>query len=148
MGKIFVLAPDAIEDLLATALVGRIACCDHGVSGGDGRPFLVPLAYGYDGESVYAFSPPGRKIHTMRAQPLVSFEVDKAVAADRWSSVIADGTYEELSSEADRTRGLEIVANGGALPEISDETIVYRLRLTSKSGRFEVPDDEAHLFES
>ena len=146
MGKIFVLAPEAIEDLLRTALVGRIACCDHGVSGGDGRPFLVPLAYGYDGESVYAFSAPGRKIHTMRAQPLVSFEVDSAIAADRWSSVIADATYEELTNDAERQRGLEIIASGGVLPEIAGETIVYRLRLTSKSGRFEVPDDEAHLY--
>jgi nitroimidazol reductase NimA-like FMN-containing flavoprotein (pyridoxamine 5'-phosphate oxidase superfamily) len=147
MGKIFVLDPAAIEDLLRTALVGRIACCDHGASGGDGRPFLVPLAYGYDGESVYAFSAPGRKIHTMRRQPLVSFEVDTALAADRWSSVIADATYEELTSEEDRRRGLEIIANGGPLPDVTSETIVYRLHLTSKSGRFEVPDDEAHLYQ-
>lgn len=146
MGKIFVLPPDAIEDLLENSLVGRIACCDHGVSGSDRRPFLVPLAYGYDGESVYAFSAPGRKIQIMRAQPLVSFEVDNAEAADRWSSVIADATYEELTNETDRHRGLEIVARGGALPTIGPETIVYRLRLTSKSGRFEVPDDEADRY--
>lgn len=147
MGKIFVLGNDAIEELLRSALVGRIACCDHGISGGDGRPFLVPLAYGYDGESVYAFSSIGRKIRTMRVQPLVSFEVDDAQAEDRWSSVIADAVYEELTSEADRHRALEIIAKGGERPIVSREVVVYRLRITKKSGRFEIPDDEAHLFE-
>jgi nitroimidazol reductase NimA-like FMN-containing flavoprotein (pyridoxamine 5'-phosphate oxidase superfamily) len=145
MGSIFVLGPEGIEDLLRTALVGRIACCDHGATGGDGRPFLVPLAYGYDGESVYAFSSVGRKIHIMRAQPLVTFEVDFAVAEDRWSSVIADAVYEELTTEAERNRALEIIAKGGPRPEVTDETVIYRLRLTAKSGRFEVPDSEAHL---
>ncbi|MEJ7837320.1 MAG: pyridoxamine 5'-phosphate oxidase family protein [Thermomicrobiales bacterium] len=147
MGKIFVLPPDAIEELLQTALVGRIACCDHGTEGGNGRPFLVPLAYGYDGESVYAFSAPGRKIQIMRAQPLVSFEVDSAEAADRWSSVIVEATYEELTSIEDRQRALEIIADGAEVPATTTSTIVYRLRVTSKSGRFEVPDDEAHRFQ-
>jgi nitroimidazol reductase NimA-like FMN-containing flavoprotein (pyridoxamine 5'-phosphate oxidase superfamily) len=146
MGSIFVLGPEAIEDLLRTALVGRIACCDHGASGGDGRPFLVPLAYGYDGESVYAFSSVGRKIRIMRAQPLVTFEVDSAEAEDRWSSVIADAVYEELTTESERNRALDIIANGGPRPDVTERIVVYRLRLTAKSGRFEVPDSEAHLY--
>jgi nitroimidazol reductase NimA-like FMN-containing flavoprotein (pyridoxamine 5'-phosphate oxidase superfamily) len=146
MGKIFVLGDDAIEELLKTALVGRIACCDHGRSGGDDRPFLVPLAYGYDGHAAYAMSSVGRKILIMRQQPLATFEVDEAQAEDRWSSVIADAVYEELTSEADRNRALDIIAKGGARPSVSPETVVYRLRLTRKTGRFEVPDDEAHLY--
>src|SRR5439155_676250 len=83
--------PDEIEMLLRTAIVGRIACCAHGVKGSDGRPYVVPLAYGYDGEAIYAHSGVGRKIRTMRAQPLVSVEVDEAEASDRWRSVIAEG---------------------------------------------------------
>src|SRR4051794_18911535 len=106
MGVIAVLPDDEIEELLRTALVGRIACCGHGCDGGDGRPYVVPLAYGYDGEAIYAHSGPGRKIHLMRAQPLVSFEVDSADASDRWRSVIAEGIYEELSTRDDEQRGL------------------------------------------
>jgi nitroimidazol reductase NimA-like FMN-containing flavoprotein (pyridoxamine 5'-phosphate oxidase superfamily) len=143
MGKIFTLDPDAIEALLATSLVGRIACCDHS---GDGRPFLVPLAYGYDGEAAYAFSTPGRKIHIMRAQPLVTFEVDDAKAEDRWSSVIAEGVFEELTSEEDRDRAMLIIAKGGPVPEITPDHVVYRISFTSKSGRFEVPDEEAAAY--
>lgn len=140
MGTIHVLPHDQIEELLRTALVGRIACCAHGAGGGDGRPYVVPLAYGYDGEAVYAHSAVGRKIRLMRANPLVTFEVDSAEAADRWRSVIAEGVYEELTDPAERASALLIVYPPPATPpDLPPETVVYRIRLTSKSGRYEVP---------
>jgi len=145
MGKIFVLPDHDIERLLKTALVGRIACCATEFDG-EARPYVVPLAYGYDGDSVYAFSSPGRKIHIMRAQPLVSFEVDEAIAEDRWSSVIADGTYEELTSDADRSLAHRVIFGAGSpFPDFTADQIVYRLRLTRKTGRFELPDGEEPL---
>lgn len=143
MGKIFVLDEDGIEELLRTALVGRIACCRHG----GGRPYLVPLAYGYDGESAYAISGPGRKLEIMREQPLVTFEVDEATAEDRWRSVIADGEFEEINDPEERPRAIAIVAPSAGADSVSPDAIVYRVRLTNKTGRFEVPDDEAHLHE-
>ncbi|MDQ3656167.1 MAG: pyridoxamine 5'-phosphate oxidase family protein [Chloroflexota bacterium] len=142
MGKIYVLPDHEIERLLSTALVGRIACCATEFDG-EARPYVVPLAYGYDGESVYAFSSLGRKIHIMRAQPLVSFEVDEAIAEDRWSSVIADGGYEELVSSEDRRLAHRIIFGPeSSFPDFSPDQIVYRLRLSQKSGRFEIPDGE------
>ena len=140
MGVIHVLPAAEIEELLRTALVGRIGCCAHG-AGGDDRPFVVPLAYGYDGAAVYAHSGVGRKIRAMRAQPLVSFEVDRAEAPDRWRSVIADAVYEELTDAAERERGLAVMyPTPASRPRLDADTIVYRLRLTTKSGRYEVPD--------
>lgn len=142
MGKIYVLPDHEIERLLSTALVGRIACCATEFDG-QARPYVVPLAYGYDGESVYAFSSPGRKIQIMRAQPLVGFEVDEATAEDRWTSVIADGTYEELTSETDRTLAHRVIFGPDSpFPDFTADQVVYRLRLTRKSGRFELPDGE------
>ena len=141
MGTIHVLPEEGIEELLRTAIVGRIACCGHGAGGGDGRPYLVPLAYGYDGEAIYAHSGPGRKITLMRAQPLVSVEVDEAEAPDRWRSAIAEGLYEELTDPAARERALRIVyPPPAAIPPLGPETIVYRIGLTAKTGRYEVPD--------
>jgi len=142
MGKIFVLDEDGIESLLRSALVGRIACCAHD---GD-RPYLVPIPFGYDGEAVYSISGPGRKLDIMRAQPAVTFEVDEAIAEDRWRSVIAEGMFEEITDPAARRRGIEIVQPANGVDSVSSDMIVYRIRLTRKSGRFEVPDDEAHLF--
>jgi uncharacterized protein len=142
MGVIRVLPPDQIERLLRTAIVGRIAC------GGDGaveeaRPYLVPLAYGYDGEAVYAHSSPGRKIRLMRRQPLVAFEVDAAEAPDRWRSVIADAVYEEIVDPAARQAALRVIYPPPAVvPDLPPETIVYRLRLMAKSGRYETPNDD------
>jgi len=142
MGKIYVLADDEIERLLRTSLVGRIACCATAFDG-EARPYVVPLAYGYDGECVYAFSGPGRKIQVMRAQPKVSFEVDEAIAEDRWSSVIAEGDYEELIDERDRTHAhVVLFGEHSPSPAFRDDQIVYRLRLTRKTGRFELPDGE------
>jgi nitroimidazol reductase NimA-like FMN-containing flavoprotein (pyridoxamine 5'-phosphate oxidase superfamily) len=141
MGTIHILPDDEIETLLRTALVGRIACCAHGVEGGDGRPYLVPFAYGYDGEAVYAHSGVGRKIRLMRAQPLVTFEVDEATAPDRWRSAIAEGIYKELTEPAAREWALAIIYRPpAAVPDLPPETIVYRIRLTTKSGRYELPD--------
>jgi uncharacterized protein len=141
MGVIAVLPDEEIEELLRTALVGRIACCGHGAEGGDGRPYVVPLSYGYDGDAIYAHSGFGRKIRFMRAQPLVSFEVDRADASDRWRSVIADGTYEELLDPQEKEQALRIVyPESGSMPNLAPETIVYRIKLTSKSGRYELPD--------
>ena len=142
MGKIYVLHDDEIERLLRTALVGRIACCATEFDG-EARPYVVPLAYGYDGESVYAFSGPGRKIQVMRAQPKISFEVDEAMAEDRWRSVIAVGEYEELTDEAGRRHAHAVLfGEASPFPDFTPEQVVYRLRLTRKTGRFELPDGE------
>lgn len=142
MGKIYVLGNEGIERLLHTALVGRIACAFPAAES-DPRPYLVPLAYGYDGNSVYTFSNPGRKIEIMRAQPLVSFEVDEAIAEDRWESVIAEGSYEELTTDEDRQTAHDVLFAGRAgIPPFSPSQIVYRIVLTKKTGRFELPDGE------
>lgn len=146
MGKIFVLDAAGIEHLLSTSLVGRIACAAPGVN--DGRPTIVPIAYGYDGEAAYAVGPVGQKIRIMREQPLVSFEVDSAEAEDRWQSAVAEGVYEELSSPEEREAGLKVIFGDRERPHIPDEHVVYRFRFTRKTGRFEVPDDEAYDHQS
>ncbi|MCC7024284.1 MAG: pyridoxamine 5'-phosphate oxidase family protein [Thermomicrobiales bacterium] len=139
MGTIHILPEEQIEELLRTAIVGRIACCDHGEAN-DGRPYLVPLAYGYDGESVYAHSGPGRKLEFMRRQPLVTFEVDEAAASDRWRSVVAEGTFEEITDAEARAHALRTIYGDGVIPDLGAQTVVFRIRLTTRSGRCETPD--------
>jgi nitroimidazol reductase NimA-like FMN-containing flavoprotein (pyridoxamine 5'-phosphate oxidase superfamily) len=145
MGKIFVLDAEGIEKLFSTCLVGRIACAAPDVN--EGRPTIVPIAYGYDGEAAYAVGPVGQKIRIMRKQPLMSFEVDTAEAEDRWQSAVAEGVYEELTKPEDREAGLKVIFGDRERPHIPDTHVVYRMRFTAKTGRFEVPDEEAHLYE-
>ncbi|MCC6312949.1 MAG: pyridoxamine 5'-phosphate oxidase family protein, partial [Thermomicrobiales bacterium] len=115
-------------------------CCAHG-AGEDARPYLVPLAFGYDGAALYAHSGPGRKLRIMRANPLVSVEVDHADAPDRWRSVVAEGVFEELSDPAARQHALRSIYRAPTpIPALGPETTVFRIRLTAKSGRYEIPD--------
>jgi nitroimidazol reductase NimA-like FMN-containing flavoprotein (pyridoxamine 5'-phosphate oxidase superfamily) len=140
MGTIRVLPDAEIEVLLQSAIVGRIACCDHGANG-DGRPYLVPLAYGYDGAAIYAHSGPGRKLDFMRVNPRVTFEVDEAIAPDCWRSVIAEGTFEEIADPTARERALRVIyPPPQPVPTLGTQTIVFRIVLTARSGRYETPD--------
>jgi len=135
VGEIRDLNEAQIEHLLRTAIVGRIACSHPE----EPRPYLVPLAYGYDGVAIYAHSGPGRKLTNMRANPLVTIEVDTARAPDRWQSVIAEGRFEELAG-AERDRALRLIYPKPAeIPNLGPQTVVYRIVLTSKSGRYEEP---------
>jgi nitroimidazol reductase NimA-like FMN-containing flavoprotein (pyridoxamine 5'-phosphate oxidase superfamily) len=134
VGVIRHLPDDQIELLLRTAIVGRIACSHPN----EPRPYLVPLAYGYDGEAIYAHTGPGTKLTYMRANPLVSIEVDEATAPDVWKSVVAEGEFEELSGP-ERDRALAIIYPNG-VPDLGAMTVVFRIRLTAKSGRFELPE--------
>jgi nitroimidazol reductase NimA-like FMN-containing flavoprotein (pyridoxamine 5'-phosphate oxidase superfamily) len=140
VGQILALSSEDMEKLLRTSIVGRIACCAHGL-GDDGRPYLVPLSYGYDGKALYAHSGAGKKIRIMRSQPLVTIEVDQAEAADCWRSVIANGMYEELKGAADRALAISIIyPNETSRPTFSDKVVFFRILLSEKSGRFEAPD--------
>jgi nitroimidazol reductase NimA-like FMN-containing flavoprotein (pyridoxamine 5'-phosphate oxidase superfamily) len=140
VGVIRVLPDEQIEELFRTAVVGRIACCAHG-GGEDARPYLVPLAFGYDGEALYAHTGPGRKLRLMRANPLVTVEVDEAAAADRWRSAVAEGVFEEIDDQAARERALRLLYPTPApIPDLGAMTTVFRIRLTAKSGRYETPE--------
>ena len=142
VGIIGVLSHAAIEELLRTALIGRIACAAPEVDGG--RPFVVPLTFGYDGEAIYAHSGPGRKITTLRHNPRASFEVDHASAGDDWQSVICEVMFAELSGD-DRDHALRVISPSPApLPQLAADVIVYALRITQRSGRYERPDVGPH----
>ncbi|HET9392459.1 MAG TPA: pyridoxamine 5'-phosphate oxidase family protein [Candidatus Rubrimentiphilum sp.] len=138
--------PDAdVERLLSAQRVGRIGCY------ADGRTYVVPIAYAYVGGCVYAHSTNGAKVRMMRKNPNVCFEVDCAETFSNWSSVIAWGTYEELHGEPAREamrmlllHFLDQKARPAAhslapdRPGISEgDAVVYRIRLTEKTGRFE-----------
>jgi nitroimidazol reductase NimA-like FMN-containing flavoprotein (pyridoxamine 5'-phosphate oxidase superfamily) len=136
------LSPAVIDAMLRRHRIGRIAC-----SAND-RPYVVPITYVYDEGHVYAYSIQGRKIDIMREQPLVCFEIDEVDNASSWRSVVAEAVYEELTDDPDRAEALRqlvgrehpvapaVGSNGAALKN----AIVFRLRLTEASGRFERRD--------
>ena len=140
------LTADETEQLLLRATVGRIGCS------AEGRVYVVPITYAYDGECVNAHSADGLKLRTMRASPNVCFEIEEIVDLGHWSCVIAQGTYEELSgAEEERAEALLRSRFGSTVTSVTalrhprfdglaqpvSRTTLFRIRLTEKSGRFE-----------
>jgi len=143
-----------IENVLSENIVGRLGC--HA----DGKTYVVPVSYAYDGKYIYVCTFEGLKISMMRKNPNVCFQVDFMENTADWKSVIAWGTFEELTNEEERDKGLKILISR-ILPTISSETmklspvwpfptddytkiegIVFRIHLSEKTGRGETPDSK------
>jgi len=150
-----VLNAAEIERLLERQIIGRIGC---GI--GD-KIYVVPISYAYDGEYVYCHTHEGMKIEFMRSNPNVCFEVDHLHNMANWQSTIAWGTFEELTDPAERSKALRKL-HERILPFVASETvqlspdwpfppeelskipgITFRIRLTAKTGRFEMTDSES-----
>jgi len=136
-----ILSADEIDRILARQRVGRLACA------ADDRPYVVPITYAYDGEFLYGYGAPGRKIDVMRRQPRVCFEVDELDGESEWRSVVADGLFEELITDDQRRTALRLL-NGhgpdsrpvGRCLDAAPRLVLFRIRLTARSGRFERRD--------
>jgi hypothetical protein len=127
---IAVLHPGEVEDVLHAHHIGRLACVV------DGRPYVVPITYAYAGGAVYGHTLPGRKLSALRAEPRLCFEVDAPWDEPTWCSVVAEGIYEELRDGAERRVALALLANAaGNAPHLAFDGVVFRLRLTAKTGR-------------
>jgi nitroimidazol reductase NimA-like FMN-containing flavoprotein (pyridoxamine 5'-phosphate oxidase superfamily) len=121
--------------------IGRL-----GVASQD-RPYVVPIAYAYEGGCIYGYSSLGRKVCTMREQPMVCFEVDEIESGSSWRSVVAEGEYEELTNGPERARALDRLTSGtgGPVPRTltglsAHPIIVFRIRVRVAAGRFERRD--------
>lgn len=138
-----------IEQILGSQLIGRIGCHNDDIT------YVVPVSYAYDGDYVYGHAEEGLKIRIMRQNPKVCFQTDQMEDMANWKSVIAWGEFEELVDPETRNLALQkLVARN--LPLVSSETVhltpqwpfepvdissikgvVYRIKLTEKTGRFE-----------
>lgn len=135
------LSPRQIERVLRDAVVGRI-----GVSV-DGKTYVVPVTFVYDGDCVYGHSLVGQKIAMMRKNPRVCFEVEEITDLANWRSVIAQADFEELGGDLAVAAARLIAARIGPLTSSDTagphprapgaRSVSYRLRLREKSGRFE-----------
>jgi nitroimidazol reductase NimA-like FMN-containing flavoprotein (pyridoxamine 5'-phosphate oxidase superfamily) len=77
----------------------------------------------------------------MRENPLITFEVDRADAPDHWESVIIDGRFEEISDGPERDTALRAIYRPPKeIPDLGIYTVVYRIRVQKRTGRYERPD--------
>ena len=144
------LSPAEIEDLLQAEVVARLGC--HA----EGRTYVVPVTYAYDGEGLLVQSADGLKLRMMHENPWVCVEVDHIDSLANWRSVIAWGRFEELfGADAtaalarlrDRLRTLIISETTPASETLAEgetrvrrgngHASIYRIHLFEKTGRFE-----------
>ena len=85
----------ACFDLLARSQFGRLACAR------EGQPYITPLYFVQQSDSLYSCSTTGQKIKWMRDNPLVCVEADEVESTQKWSTVIVFGRYEELPKTPD-----------------------------------------------
>jgi uncharacterized protein len=143
------LTKTQIDHVLQSQVLGRIGCY------ADGKVFIVPITYVFDGEYIYAHSKEGMKINMMRKNPKVYFEVDVVENMANWRSVVLWGEYEELDGVLSQEKGLKIIMEK-LVPLIASQTlryedqsmrphlvekqlksIVYRIKIQEQTGRYE-----------
>jgi nitroimidazol reductase NimA-like FMN-containing flavoprotein (pyridoxamine 5'-phosphate oxidase superfamily) len=140
------LTPEAIDRLLASETVARLGC--HA----DGRTYVVPISYVYANGTMYGHMSDGMKLRMLRINPEICIEIDRVETLSRWKSVIAWGTFDELSGDAARDaaetimRQLHPSLTGGNTTDAQiaqlvalmlSRGVVFRIALREKTGRFE-----------
>jgi nitroimidazol reductase NimA-like FMN-containing flavoprotein (pyridoxamine 5'-phosphate oxidase superfamily) len=118
----------------------------------DGTPRIVPLSFGYDGETLtFHSAAEGEKIDILRSNPEVAVEFEDGVTLRRggetcsfsmnYESVVARGRAEFLTDPAERRTALERLAakyagEGACFPDAAMESLVlFRVRIASISGK-------------
>ena len=150
------LSDAEIDAFIHQQAVGHLGC--HA----DGKTYVVPVSYAYDGIYIYGHTEEGLKVNIMRKNPNVCLEVDEITNMANWKSAICWGKFEELTGEEGRNEGLKKLLEQ-PLPFIASKTVmlspvwpfppsdysliggvVYRILVEEKSGRFERGHDELH----
>jgi uncharacterized protein len=103
-----------IEDILSKSEICRIALIDNG------RPYIVPLNFGYLNNKLYFHSAlTGKKIELLKQNNKVCFEIEygaeiiKTDLSCKWSSkyrsIIGYGKIEIISDNQKKKHGLDII---------------------------------------
>lgn len=137
------------DQLLQQQLIGRIGCHANGFT------YVVPVSYACHGQFIYVHTQEGKKMEMMRQNPEICFQVDDTRNLANWRSVICQGLFEELTSEADKRIALRQLQER-IIPAFSSETmhlspewpfpagndiipggIFFRILILEKTGRYE-----------
>jgi nitroimidazol reductase NimA-like FMN-containing flavoprotein (pyridoxamine 5'-phosphate oxidase superfamily) len=149
--RIVAASQQECSDLLKRVSIGRLACSLND------QPYVVPVAFSYEPDSIYIFSTVGKKIEWMRQNPKVCLQADEIASRSNWSSVIVTGTYSELSEmqyPAQREHALEQLAQYSEwwriplaerrekINEVAIDTVFCRIDIKSMSGLRSIPEAE------
>jgi len=149
--RIVEISQDECKELLNRVLIGRLGCSL------ENQPYVVPVCFAYEPESLYVFSTLGKKIEWMQQNPKVCLQVDEVGSRSSWISVVVNGTYLELREPqytAEREHARErlseysewwrtpIAERREGTSDLAIEPIFFRIDITSMSGLRSDPEAE------
>ncbi len=132
-------------------IIGRASSCRIGLVDG-GEPYVVPVCFGYERNTVYFHSAPeGRKVEIIQQNGKACFEVTtdeeivKAGKPCKWSikyrSVIGKGTASVLEGDEEKTHALRLIMRqyGGDNFDFArsslDSTLIVKIAIESLTGK-------------
>jgi nitroimidazol reductase NimA-like FMN-containing flavoprotein (pyridoxamine 5'-phosphate oxidase superfamily) len=149
--RIIEISQEECMELLERVSIGRLACSL------DDQPYLVPVAFSYEPDSIYIFSTVGKKIEWMRQNPKVCLQADEIGNRSNWTSVVVTGTYLELSEAqypAQREHAMEQLAQYAEwwrnplaqrrehTSDLAIKPVFFRIDIKSMSGLRGMPEAE------
>jgi nitroimidazol reductase NimA-like FMN-containing flavoprotein (pyridoxamine 5'-phosphate oxidase superfamily) len=107
----------------------------------DGRPYAVPVSYGWDGAALFVATGPGRKLRNLEANGAACLTVAEVVDGSRWRCVVASGIAVPVTGMTAVARALTRIAlQQGTVPSRADlargaKSRVFRLHPDELTGR-------------
>ncbi len=141
MLKIEEMTKEEMRALLSRNSFGHLACAR------DNHPYVVPMNYGYDGESLFFFTTEGTKTEYISANREVCFQVEEIKSASDWRSCMVIGRAERLERGDELEHAMQVITNSNPTltPAINrtevgsrhrlNNVVVYRVRGEATYGR-------------
>jgi len=132
---------EEMQALLRRIGFGHLGCVR------DGRPYVVPMHYAYDGECLYLFTTEGMKTSFIEANREVCLQVEEVESASHWQSVMVTGEAERITEQSGKEHAMQLVTedNPTLTPALNqtqldawqraNEIVLYRIRPAIIDGR-------------
>ena len=115
MLKVEDMSPAEMHALLQRESFGHLGCAR------DGRPYVVPMNYAYDGKELFFFTTQGMKTQFIQANPQVCLQVEEVTDSMNWRSVMVVGRATELTVADEMQHAMKLITerNPSLTPAIS-----------------------------
>src|SRR3954451_11784980 len=97
------MSPADMHALLQRESFGHLGCSR------DGRPYVVPMHYAYDGKDLYFLTTEGMKTRFIQANPQVCLQVEEITDSLSWRSVMVGGQAIELTLADEMRRAMNLI---------------------------------------
>jgi nitroimidazol reductase NimA-like FMN-containing flavoprotein (pyridoxamine 5'-phosphate oxidase superfamily) len=115
MLKVEDMAPAEMHALLQRESFGHLGCAR------DGRPYVLPMNYAYDGKELYFFTTEGMKTLFIESNPQVCLQVEEITDSTHWRSVMVIGKAEQITKSEETQQAMKLITerNPSLTPAIS-----------------------------